>query len=144
MVLADGKSVPVLGKTEMVVRIGNKGLSHKFWVASIGPDCILGLDSLRRHNCVMNARMGRVMLGSEKPMHEPSEAAREDFSSRIISAETFVLPASSEMIVEARVKNFQREFACKVGIIQQSVERLEKRVFKWHGVCSGWEQGISR
>ncbi|KAJ8031465.1 hypothetical protein HOLleu_24661 [Holothuria leucospilota] len=65
--------------------------------------------------------MGRVMLGSEQPMHEPSEAAREDFSSRIISAETFVLPANSEMIVEARVKNFQKEFAGEVGIIQPNM-----------------------
>ncbi|KAJ8046576.1 hypothetical protein HOLleu_05290 [Holothuria leucospilota] len=127
MVLADGNSVPILGKAEMVVTIGDKGLSYEFWVADIGPDCILGLDFLRRHNCVINARMGRVMLGCEQQMHEPSEAAREVFSSRIISAETFVLPANSEMIVEARVKNFQKEFADEVGIIQLSVELLEKK-----------------
>ena len=127
MVLADGKSVPILGKAEMVVTIGDKGLSHEFWVADIGPDCILGLDFLRRHNCVINARMGRVMLGSEQPMHGPSGAGKEDFSSRIISAETFVLPANSEMIVEARMKNFQEEYDGEVRIIQPSVELLEKK-----------------
>ncbi|KAJ8019320.1 hypothetical protein HOLleu_42137 [Holothuria leucospilota] len=143
MVLADGKRVPILGKAEMVVTIGDKRLSHEFWVADIGPDCILGLDFLRRHNCVINARMGRVMLGSEQPMHEPSEAAREDFSSRIISAETFVLKANSEMIVEARVKNFQKEFAesrkvvC-AGVTLKNEDILDESAAKMTPKATSW------
>ena len=42
MILADGKSVPVHGKAEMDIEIGGKKRRHVFWIANLGPDCIMG------------------------------------------------------------------------------------------------------
>ena len=112
MILADGKGVPVQGMVEMYIDIGGKKRRHEFWVADLGPDCILGLDFLRQHDCVIYARRGQVVIeGGVDDTPRVSTAVTkplvDELSCRVVVSETTILPGQSEVIVSGKVKDMQ-------------------------------------
>ena len=44
------------GKGELQLRIGSLTMKHPMWVADIQDKCILGLDFLERHDCLVNLK----------------------------------------------------------------------------------------
>ncbi|KAJ8039816.1 hypothetical protein HOLleu_13935 [Holothuria leucospilota] len=121
MILDDGKSVPVHGKAEMGIEIGGRKMKHVFWVADLGSDCILGLDFLKQHDCVIYARSGQVRLDVVENIPKPSNAHEksqvDEFCSRIVASETEVLPTKSEAFAPWRVKDLQEAGAEEEGMM---------------------------
>ena len=62
MVLADGSSVPFLGRSIFKLTIDGRLLEQEIWVASIDLEGILGMDFLRRHGCGIVPRDGQLEL----------------------------------------------------------------------------------
>ncbi|KAJ8049132.1 hypothetical protein HOLleu_01737 [Holothuria leucospilota] len=132
MILADGKSVPVHGKAEMGIEIGGRKMKHVFWVADLGPDCILGLDFLRQHDCVIYARSGQVRLenGLEnitKPSDTDEKSQVDEFCSRIVASETEFLPIQSEASAPGRVKDLREAGAEEGGVMNPSSSLFGKK-----------------
>ncbi|KAJ8044297.1 hypothetical protein HOLleu_11728 [Holothuria leucospilota] len=131
MILADGKSVPVHGKAEMGIEIGGRKMKHVFWVADLGPDCILGLDFLKQHDCVIYARSGQVRLdGVEnipKPTNVDEKSQVDEFCSRIVASETEVLPTQSEAFAPGRVKDLQEAGAEEEGMMNPASSLFGKK-----------------
>ena len=49
-----GEKVPIQGKGDLRIEIGSHGAVHPMWVADIQDECILGLDFLELHGCMVN------------------------------------------------------------------------------------------
>ena len=124
LVLADGSSVSFMGKASFQISIGSEQMSHQFWVADIGPDCILGLDFLRQHECIVDAKNGSVNLGcgpAEQPEKDGGDNVDNDsFSCFVAVKETTSIPPLSEIVIAGRVKQNGRNLAGKVGLFQPS------------------------
>ncbi|KAJ8048580.1 hypothetical protein HOLleu_00946 [Holothuria leucospilota] len=131
MILADGKSVPVHGKAEMGIKIGGRKMKHVFWVADLGPDCILGLDFLKQHDCVIYARSGQVRLDGVENIPKPSNADEksqvDEFCSRIVASETEVLPTQSEAFAPWRVKDLQEAGEEEEGMMNPASSLFGKK-----------------
>ena len=70
----------------MDIDIGGKR-RHEFWVADLGPDCILGLDFLRQHDCVIYARRRQVVIeGGLDDVPQFSTAVTKPLSGRWITS----------------------------------------------------------
>ena len=72
--LADSKALTVSGEVVAEVQLAGEAVRHKFIVASIGNDVLLGLDFLREENCVIDVtrkclEWGRMVL----PLWETAE-----------------------------------------------------------------------
>ena len=112
MILADGKNIPVHGKAEMEIEVGGKKMKHAFWVADLGPDCILGLDFLRQHDCIIYARSGQVKTEDDIGNVAKSRNARDkcrvdEFCCRQVTSEPEVLSVQSETSIAVRVNGLQ-------------------------------------
>lgn len=55
---ATGQPVSVLGNTDVDLKIGDRIYRHPVLIASITDDCILGLDFLRKEQCVVDVSKG--------------------------------------------------------------------------------------
>ena len=49
-----GEKPPIQGKGDFHVRIGTQEAVHPMWVADIQDECILGLDFLELHGCMVD------------------------------------------------------------------------------------------
>ena len=49
--LADGQSLPFLGRGLFSIAVGRVTVQHEIWIADIEPDGILGMDFIQGHNC---------------------------------------------------------------------------------------------
>ena len=64
-----------IGSTEIVhpIRIGSTEIVHPTWIADIQDECILGLDFLEPHECLVNLRNGTLQVGEEEiPLQKPA------------------------------------------------------------------------
>ena len=52
--LADNKALPVAGEVEAELQLAGNSVRHRFIVASIGSDMLLGLDFMRSEKCVID------------------------------------------------------------------------------------------
>ena len=48
-----GEKVPIQGKGDLRMKIGSQEAVHPMWVADIQDECILGLDFLELHGCMV-------------------------------------------------------------------------------------------
>ena len=51
LTVADGRSLPMLGKGSFQINLGSTTVKHEVWVAGIDLDGILGLDFMQKHGC---------------------------------------------------------------------------------------------
>lgn len=49
-----GETIPVLGRVQVNIQIGNLSLQHHLFVADIDFDCILGMDFLKNQDCAID------------------------------------------------------------------------------------------
>ena len=62
MLLADGSSLPFLGRGRFRTQLGEEQMLHVVWVTEIGLDGIIGMDFIRAHNCRLTLGQGRYEL----------------------------------------------------------------------------------
>ena len=103
MQLADGRTLPFIGKGDFLIRIGTIEATHNILVADIEVDGILGMDFLGSHRCELLRNKNGYTLslsGTRVPCH----SSRGGLACRRIAlCETVVLPPRSESIVTAQL-----------------------------------------
>ena len=60
-----GEKAPIQGKGDFHVRIGTQEAVHPMWVADIQDECILGLDFLELHGCMVDLGDNVLHIGGE-------------------------------------------------------------------------------
>ena len=66
-----GEKAPIQGRGDLHVRIGSQEAVHPMWIADIQDECILGLDFLELHGCMVD--LGDSVLhisGEEVPLQK--------------------------------------------------------------------------
>ncbi|KAJ8034061.1 hypothetical protein HOLleu_24483 [Holothuria leucospilota] len=116
----------------MEIEIGGKKKRHVFWVADSGPNCILGLDFLRQHDCVIYASRDQVLIKDTrkdeiKPNNANDEIGADEVCCRIVASETILVPAQSEMLIFVTVKDFQETIAEEVKMMNPSNSLFGKK-----------------
>ena len=54
VLLSDNKVLSATGELEAEIQIGGSSVRHRFIVATIGNDMLLGLDFLRKERCIID------------------------------------------------------------------------------------------
>lgn len=62
MLLADGSSLPFLGRGHFHICLGEEEVFHDVWVAEIELDGIIGMDFIKKHNCWLTLGQGPYEL----------------------------------------------------------------------------------
>ena len=98
-----GEKAPIRGKGKLHLRIGSTEILHPTWIADIQDECILGLDFLEPHECLVNLKNGTLQIGEEEiPLQKPASVGSLT-SCRAVLETTVILPPQSECVVSAKV-----------------------------------------
>ena len=103
LTLANGDSMPILGKANFSLEIGEKVLEHQIWVAEIESEGLLGCDFLREFNCVVDMGQGKLSIGGNIIQTEEA-VQREPVCCRVTVSETVVLEPYSEMVTTGELQ----------------------------------------
>ena len=72
--------------------------SQQLWVADIHDECILGLDFLQSHGCLVNLKDGVLMVGREEiPLRKFS--MEEPSCCKVVLQEEVIIPQYSKTVV---------------------------------------------
>ena len=103
MSLADGRSLPFLGRGLFRVSIGGVEVAHQVWVADIEPEGILGMDFIREHGCRLTVDQDSFDLAVNYTKQELGGEECSPRCARIAVGSTTVIPPRSEALVSARL-----------------------------------------
>ena len=73
-----GEAVPVQGRGEIAIQIGDHQAVHDIWVAEITDPCILGLDFLVANDCQIDMAGAFLSIGREEILLNKVTSAGED------------------------------------------------------------------
>ena len=103
-----GEKVPFGGKSELALKIGTTLSSQQAWVAEIQDECILGMDLLRPHGCLVNLKDDTLRIGDEEvPLLRPTQAGLTQSCFRAVLEETIDLPPHSDSSESRRTGAWQ-------------------------------------
>ena len=103
MSLADGRSLPFLGRLLFRVSIGGVEVAHQVWVADIEPEGILDMDFIREHGCRLTVDQDSFDLAVNYTKQELGGDECSPRCARIAVGSTTVIPPRSEALVSARL-----------------------------------------
>ena len=108
-----GEAVPVQGREEIAIQIGDHQAVHDIWVAEITDPCILGLDFLVANDCQIDMAGAFLSIGREEILLNKVTKVGEDLQCRkVVLKETISVPPRSESIIPGRVDgNFCQSWA---------------------------------
>ena len=100
----NGQLLKMDGIAELNVRLGEFEAKHKFLItADIGTECILGMDFLAVHGCVINCHENLLTLpGNHSIKLGPHKSPPVVY--RVILTETVTVPNNHEMILPGHIK----------------------------------------
>ena len=99
-------------------------VEHDFLVVDIDADALLGYDFLKLYNCTIDAGAGRLTVG-ERQLERLGTDGDKSVGTRVVVADTVVVPASSEKIVMARTSAQTQMSAC--AIVECSEDFMRRR-----------------
>ena len=121
-----GEKAPIRGKSNFRLRIGSTEIVHTTWIADIQDECILGLDFLEPHECLVNLRNGTLQMGEEEiPLQKPAVVTTLT-SCRAVLETTVILPPQSECVVPAKMDG-QWKHKPRWGIMEAGTRNEKKQ-----------------
>ena len=99
-----GKRAPIHGKGELQLRIGSLNLRHPMWVADIQDKCILGLDFLQRHDCLVNLKDSSLSIRQQEFPLRKSSVETVPSCYRVTLANHVSIPPLSEAVVSVKIE----------------------------------------
>ena len=122
-----GETAPLQGSKTVQLTIGTFRTPHPMWVAKIADECIIGMDFLQSHGCLVNPKEGILQIGDEEiPLH--TSQVPEPGCYRCCAGSSISLPPKSENLVPGREWKFYGRWA---------VLQPEKTMFSQAGVIVG-------
>ena len=113
-----GERAPIHGKGQLQLGIGSLLVPQELWVADIHDDCILGLDFLQSHKCLVNLKDGALTIGGEEIPLKKQPATAEPTCCKVVLAEHVQLPPRSEMVIPVKMEGAKADY--QWGLLEQS------------------------
>ena len=102
VLLANSKALTVAGDVEADLQLAGINVQHRFIVACIGNDAILGIDFLKNEHCVIDVTNNCLEWGGfVLPLWETDERQQ---CCRVTVTETVVIPPWTEMLIEGSLE----------------------------------------
>ncbi|PIK44772.1 Retrovirus-related Pol polyprotein from transposon [Apostichopus japonicus] len=121
---ADGRPLTFLGRGNLLLKVGELEVEHEVLVADIDADALLGYDFLKLYNCTIDAGAGKLTIG-KRQLEQLGTDVDKSVGTRVVVANTVVVPASSEKVVMARTSAQMEMSAC--AIVECSESFLRRR-----------------
>ena len=96
--------MPIQGKGDLRLKIGSQEAVHPMWIADIQDECILGLDFLELHGCMVD--FGDSVLhisGNEIPLQKMGSCSLKAY--RTVLDTTVSLPPPSECVAKLELQS---------------------------------------
>ena len=103
MRLADGSSLPFVGRGCSRIQIGNEQVVHEVWVAEMELDGIIGMDLIKKQNCRLTLGQGRFELALHGKVTECVGGGQLPSCARVAAQVTTVIRPRSESLVPAKL-----------------------------------------
>ena len=113
-----GERAPIHRKGQLQLGTGSLLVPQELWVADIHDDCILGLDFLQSHNCLVNLKDGSLTIGGEEIPLKKQPATTEPTCCKVVLAERVRLPPQSEMVVPVKMEGAKAD--SQWGLLERS------------------------
>ena len=98
-----GETAPLQGRKTVQLTVGTFQKPHAVWVAEIADECILGMDFLQSHSCLVDLKEGILRIGEEEvPLHTPQVSEPNCY--RCCTKSSVTLPPRSETVIPAQVE----------------------------------------
>ena len=105
-----GETAPLQGRKTIQLTVGTFQTPHAAWVAEIADECIIGMDFLQSHGCLVNLKEGILQIGEEEvPLRTPQVS--EPSCYRCCAGSSVTLPPSQRPSSQCRL----RETGCKIA-----------------------------
>lgn len=127
-----GELIPVAGSVNLVVELGDTLIAQNFTVATIGPDCILGVDFFLDNGCVLDFRRRKLQVVDSLLDLSPPAGTRCAF---VTAHEEETLPPNSETML--LVANPLLNIHENVIVEQGRAAELPVGVFVGRTICEG-------
>ena len=98
-----GKKAPIHGEGDVHLEVGNLIMTHQMWVTDIQDECLLGLDFLERHNCLVNLKDHCLRIGSQEIPLKKSKGETPPSCCRAVLNKDVSIPPLSETIIPVRI-----------------------------------------
>ncbi|XP_071851486.1 uncharacterized protein [Apostichopus japonicus] len=121
---ADGRPLTFLGRGNLLLKVGELEVEHEVLVVDIDVDAHLGYDFLKLYNCTIDAGAGKLTIG-KRQLEQLGTDVDKSVGTRVVVANTVVVPVSSEKIVMARTSAQMEMSAC--AIVECSESFLRRR-----------------
>ncbi len=111
-----GEVAPIRGKSNVRLKVGSMEVMQEVFVADIQDQCILGVDFLEHHSCIVNLRDSTLLVGAEEiPLGKPTDS-QDRRCYRAVLDTSVQIPPHSETIVAATVQGL--DCSIKWGIVE--------------------------
>ena len=127
--LADGRPLSQAGVGKFKLELGVIDVEHDVWVADIQEEGLLGYDFLHKYNCDLKLSTNKLTVHTPSLLKDQKPTDPDDISEqaccRVAVAETSIIPANSESLIQARLLT-KPKLQAKVGVIEPREVFLEK------------------
>ncbi len=111
-----GATAPIQGKGQFQISLGTHEVLHDFWIAEITDDCILGLDFMVKHDCLVDLKDGVLHMKEEEiPLQQPGDLWPPTCY-RVVSGGSVTVPPNSELLVAGTIVDTPGD--CKWGMVE--------------------------
>ena len=115
-----GEKAPIHGKVVLELRIRDLTILHPMWIADIKDECILGLDFLQRHHCLVNLKQSSLRVGAQEFPLRKASLKSERTCCRAVLTDRVSIPPFSEAIIPVRIDPAQGSM--EWGLLETSDE----------------------
>ena len=98
-----GEKAPIHGKGDVQLGVGTLTMTHQMWVADIQDECLLGLDFLERHNCLVNLKDHCLRIGSQEIPLQKTKGETPPSCCRAVLTNDVSVPPLSEAIIPVKI-----------------------------------------
>ena len=98
-----GDKVPLVGRGQMTITVGNTKFIHDVWIGDITEDVILGLDFMTLHRCQLDLEHSSICVGGEY-VSLLYNGKRDAECYRVVVSTAVTIPPRTEVIVKGSVR----------------------------------------
>ena len=100
-----GEMTPIQAKGLIELSIGNLKTQHEIWVADVYDECILGMDFLQKHECLIDLKKKILQVRNEEIPLIKCRRSTMPSCCQVVSKTAVTLLPQSQVVIPAKVQD---------------------------------------
>ena len=114
--IVTGEMTPIQVKGLIELSIGNLKTQHEIWVADVYDECILGMDFLQKHECLVDLKRKILQVRNKEILLIKGRRSTIPSCCRVVSETAVTLPPQSEVVIPAKVQDTNPKFSWGISV----------------------------